>query len=162
MPMELSSKVKRLGVLTGGGDVPGLNAAIKAIVYRAYGLDIAVAGLRAGWEGIAYLDRSRSIEEQTFRAEDDRTWLGLETIQVRVAPGAAVQITLAGDRPPPRESLRRFVEGTRRRLPELSGVLMAGSRGGLQARRRGRDGRSRSRGRLRCAGKVRARASLCA
>ncbi len=39
-------------MLTGGGDVPGLNAAIKAIVYRAEPLGIAVLGLRAGWEGI--------------------------------------------------------------------------------------------------------------
>ncbi len=74
MPTKLMGKVKRLGVLTGGGDVPGLNAAIKAIVYRAHGLDMSVMGLRAGWEGITYLDRSRSLEEQTFSVEDKRTW----------------------------------------------------------------------------------------
>src|SRR5262245_27357766 len=72
---NLTRKVRRLGVLTGGGDVPGLNAAIKAIVYRAHGLQIDIAGLRAGWEGITFLDRSRSTEDLTFRADVDRTWL---------------------------------------------------------------------------------------
>jgi 6-phosphofructokinase 1 len=63
-------------VLTGGGDVPGLNAAIKAIVYRAETMGIEVLGLRAGWEGITYLDRAQGIEALTFRADDPGTWEG--------------------------------------------------------------------------------------
>ena len=35
MPGQITSPIRRLGVLTGGGDVPGLNPAIKAVVYRA-------------------------------------------------------------------------------------------------------------------------------
>ena len=35
MAEQVKSPVRSLGVLTGGGDVPGLNAAIKALVYRA-------------------------------------------------------------------------------------------------------------------------------
>ncbi|MDQ6695693.1 MAG: 6-phosphofructokinase [Chloroflexota bacterium] len=66
--------IRRIGVLTGGGDVPGLNAAIKAIVYRAEPAGIEVLGLRAGWEGITYLDRSRSREALTFNAIDPSTW----------------------------------------------------------------------------------------
>jgi len=46
MPGQLSSPIRSLGVLTGGGDVPGLNAAIKALVYRAESMDIRVTGLR--------------------------------------------------------------------------------------------------------------------
>ncbi len=42
---------KRIGILTGGGDVPGLNAAIKAVVRRAQMYDIEVLGLRRGWMG---------------------------------------------------------------------------------------------------------------
>ena len=76
MPTTLSARIKRIGVLTGGGDVPGLNAAIKAIVYRAQGLDIEVLGLRAGWEGITFLDRARSVEDLTFRPYEDSTWDG--------------------------------------------------------------------------------------
>lgn len=35
MPERISQPIRSLGVLTGGGDVPGLNGAIKALVYRA-------------------------------------------------------------------------------------------------------------------------------
>lgn len=68
--------IRRLGVLTGGGDVPGLNAAIKAIAYRAEPLGIEVVGLRFGWEGITYLDRSRSQDELTFRRDNETSWSG--------------------------------------------------------------------------------------
>lgn len=74
MPKQLTSKIRSLGVLTGGGDVPGLNAAIKALVYRAEALGIRVLGLRAGWAGITYLDRSRGYEQLLFRADDPSTW----------------------------------------------------------------------------------------
>jgi 6-phosphofructokinase 1 len=63
-----------LGVLTGGGDVPGLNAAIKAIVYRAEPLSIQVLGLRSGWQGITFLDRNCRLQELVFREEDPDTW----------------------------------------------------------------------------------------
>ncbi len=74
MPKQLSGSVRSLGVLTGGGDVPGLNAAIKALVYRAEGLGIRVLGLREGWAGITYLDRSQSYDRLLFHAEDPATW----------------------------------------------------------------------------------------
>src|SRR5919108_788305 len=76
MPKQLSSKIRTLGVLTGGGDVPGLNPAIKALVYRAEPKGIRVIGLRAGWEGITYLDRSRNREGLIFRPEEPGTWQG--------------------------------------------------------------------------------------
>jgi 6-phosphofructokinase len=44
-------KKRRIGILTGGGDVPGLNVAIKAVVTRALDHDIDVIGLRRGWWG---------------------------------------------------------------------------------------------------------------
>ena len=42
----------RIGVLTGGGDVPGLNPAIKAIVNRAIDNGAEVVGIRRGWAGL--------------------------------------------------------------------------------------------------------------
>ena len=74
MPAQLSHPVRAIGVLTGGGDVPGLNAAIKALVYRAEPLGIRVLGLRLGWEGITFLDRSRSKEDLIFSNERPETW----------------------------------------------------------------------------------------
>ncbi|MGH9873240.1 MAG: 6-phosphofructokinase [Pyrinomonadaceae bacterium] len=43
------TEVKRIGVLTGGGDAPGLNPAIKGLVYRASELGIQTVGLSDGW-----------------------------------------------------------------------------------------------------------------
>lgn len=42
----------RIGILTGGGDVPGLNPCIKAVVNRAENAGIEVVGIRRGWGGL--------------------------------------------------------------------------------------------------------------
>ena len=47
---------KRIGILTGGGDVPGLNSVIKSVVYRAAELGCEVVGIRRGWEGLTHVD----------------------------------------------------------------------------------------------------------
>jgi len=49
---ESSKKKPVIGVLTGGGDVPGLNPCIKALVYRAASEGIDVIGIRRGWAGL--------------------------------------------------------------------------------------------------------------
>lgn len=46
----------RIGVLTGGGDCPGLNAAIRAIVRRANQDEVEVLGFRNGWQGLVEND----------------------------------------------------------------------------------------------------------
>ncbi len=74
MPAKISRPIRSLGVLTGGGDVPGLNAAIKALTYRAASMVVNVLGLREGWEGITFLDRSRPRDALIFNAEDQATW----------------------------------------------------------------------------------------
>ena len=47
---------KRIGILTGGGDVPGLNSVIKSVVYRGAELGCEVIGIRRGWEGLTHVD----------------------------------------------------------------------------------------------------------
>jgi 6-phosphofructokinase 1 len=44
--------MKRIGVLTGGGDVPGLNPCIKTLAYRAIDEGYEVIGIRKGWGGL--------------------------------------------------------------------------------------------------------------
>lgn len=44
-----------IGILTGGGDVPGLNSVIKSVVYGADELGRRVIGIRRGWEGLTHL-----------------------------------------------------------------------------------------------------------
>ncbi len=43
---------KAIGILTGGGDCPGLNAVIRAVVRRAYMLDYETVGIKNGWLGL--------------------------------------------------------------------------------------------------------------
>ncbi len=55
---------KRIGILTGGGDVPGLNTIIKTVAYRGSEDDIEVVGLRRGWEALTHLN----LEDPTSRS----------------------------------------------------------------------------------------------
>ena len=48
----------RIGILTGGGDVPGLNACIKAVVHRAADRGWEVLGFRRGWAGPLRIETS--------------------------------------------------------------------------------------------------------
>ena len=49
---------RRIGILTGGGDVPGLNSVIKSVVYRAAEMGAEVVGIRRGWQGLTHVRRS--------------------------------------------------------------------------------------------------------
>ncbi|NOZ78596.1 MAG: ATP-dependent 6-phosphofructokinase [Acidobacteria bacterium] len=59
--MRIVAHVKRLkgtiGILTGGGDVPGLNPVIRAITIRAIGEGYRVLGIRRGWAGLIEINR---------------------------------------------------------------------------------------------------------
>ncbi len=48
---------KRVGVLTGGGDCPGLNAVIRAVVRRSIALNgYEIVGINHGWRGVLEMD----------------------------------------------------------------------------------------------------------
>jgi ATP-dependent phosphofructokinase / diphosphate-dependent phosphofructokinase len=57
----------KIGILTGGGDVPGLNSVIKSVVYRASEMGRSVIGIRKGWEGLTHLDPSQEIDARYAR-----------------------------------------------------------------------------------------------
>jgi 6-phosphofructokinase 1 len=58
---------KRFAILTGGGDVPGLNMCLKSLVYRAIDLGLEPLGVRKGWEGlIQYNPHDPSTFSQNF------------------------------------------------------------------------------------------------
>ena len=46
--------MKRIGILTGGGDVPGLNSVIKSVVYRSSEVGWEALGIRRGWKGLTH------------------------------------------------------------------------------------------------------------
>ena len=60
-----------IGILTGGGDVPGLNPAIRAITIRALREGYRVLGIRRGWAGLVELvpdpqaDNSTNVQDLT-------------------------------------------------------------------------------------------------
>ena len=49
--------MERIGVLTSGGDGPGMNAAIRAVVRSASAVGITVVGYRNGYQGLVDGDR---------------------------------------------------------------------------------------------------------
>ena len=51
--------MKRIGILTGGGDVPGLNSVIKSVVYRSSEMGWETLGIRRGWKGLTHVDTAR-------------------------------------------------------------------------------------------------------
>lgn len=64
------SEAKRIGILTGGGDVPGLNAVIKSVVYRATEVGYDVLGIRRGWEGLTHVRPEGGLDPDYLRVLD--------------------------------------------------------------------------------------------
>ena len=61
----------RIGVLTGGGDAPGLNPAIKGLVYRGSELGLQVIGLLDGWRSLINpLPEGLPLDRETVRRWD--------------------------------------------------------------------------------------------
>ena len=46
------AEIKRIGVLTSGGDAPGMNAAVRAVVRGALAFDVECIGIKRGWNGL--------------------------------------------------------------------------------------------------------------
>jgi ATP-dependent phosphofructokinase / diphosphate-dependent phosphofructokinase len=63
---------KRIGILTGGGDVPGLNAVIKTITYRSSENNIEVLGLGRGWEALTHLNLDDPASRRRYVIALDR------------------------------------------------------------------------------------------
>ncbi len=57
---------KRIGILTGGGDVPGLNSVIKEVVYRGTENNCEIVGIRRGWEGLTHLNRDDPASSKKY------------------------------------------------------------------------------------------------
>ena len=64
------ARTRRIGVLTGGGDVPGLNSVIKSVVYRSTELGYDVVGIRRGWEGLTHMRSGPDLDPDYLRHLD--------------------------------------------------------------------------------------------
>jgi 6-phosphofructokinase 1 len=63
---NIKKKKGIIGILTGGGDVPGLNPAIRAITIRAVREGYQVIGIRRGWAGLTDLIRDKDAPHEDF------------------------------------------------------------------------------------------------
>src|SRR5664279_3724716 len=64
------TRTRRIGILTGGGDVPGLNSVIKSVVYRSTELGYDVLGIRRGWEGLTHMQPGAELDPAYIRPLD--------------------------------------------------------------------------------------------
>jgi len=112
---------KRIGILTGGGDVPGLNSVIKSVVYRASEIGCEVLGIRRGWEGLTHVDlkdpasRSRYIlplNRENTRTIDRTGGTYLHTSRTNPTKMQKLPPTLAGQRFSSKESTEKGVTST--------------------------------------------------
>ncbi|GIU94606.1 MAG: pyrophosphate--fructose 6-phosphate 1-phosphotransferase [Gaiellaceae bacterium] len=107
-----------IGVLTGGGDCPGLNAAIRAVVRGAVDRGYEVIGIRHGWRGLA---------------EGDTVALDRAAVAGILPRGGTILGTTGYD--PFREGTVEAVRATTRSLG-LAGVVVIGGEGTLGVARR--------------------------
>ncbi len=64
--MKNKKLIKRLGVLTSGGDAPGMNAAIRSVVLAAHHYHIEVIGFTHGYNGLVYAENIEQAKEVTL------------------------------------------------------------------------------------------------
>ncbi|HYA97208.1 MAG TPA: 6-phosphofructokinase [Methylomirabilota bacterium] len=72
------AQLKRIGILTGGGDVPGLNPVIKSVVYKATEMHADVLGIRRGWEGLTHMKPGVLPDEEYVRPLDRVNTRGID------------------------------------------------------------------------------------
>jgi 6-phosphofructokinase len=97
---------KRIGILTGGGDVPGLNVCLKALVNRSIDLGLEPIGLRKGWEGLINYD-------VTDPATYSENFIELTRNRVRAidqSPGSFLHSSRLDPRSTPAAMLPRFLK----------------------------------------------------
>src|SRR6202049_2671288 len=103
----------KIGILTGGGDVPGLNPVIKSLVYRASEMGRDVIGIRKGWEGLTHMNMANEIDSmyvQLLTRENTRT--------IDRTGGTVLHTSRANPRRVPESKLPDHISGAQlKRLP---------------------------------------------
>ena len=108
----------RIGILTGGGDCPGLNAAIRAVVRRAHADGVECVGIKNGWRGLL---------------EDDTMPLTRESVTGILPRGGTVLGTSRINPENDDESLARIRTSWKKH--RLDALIVVGGEGTLRAAR---------------------------
>ncbi len=112
---------KRIGILTGGGDVPGLNSVIKTVVYRGSEIGCEVIGIRRGWEGLTNVNlqdpasRNRYVlplNRENTRTIDRTGGTYLHSSRTNPSKMKKVPAVLEGQSFPAKESTKKGVTST--------------------------------------------------
>ena len=107
----MDKKIRRIGVLTSGGDAPGMNAAGRAVVRTAHANGIECIGIRRGWQGLINSDFTMLSRESvghilnrggtilyTARSEDFMTEKGrLKAVATCKMLGLDAIVAIGGD-----------------------------------------------------------------
>jgi ATP-dependent phosphofructokinase / diphosphate-dependent phosphofructokinase len=109
---------KRIGILTGGGDVPGLNAVIKSVVYRGSEIGCEVVGIRRGWEGLTHVN----LEDPASRS---RYILPLDRVNTRtIARTGGTFLHSSRTNPAKMKKLPEFLAGQTFPQREAKGAMV--------------------------------------
>jgi 6-phosphofructokinase 1 len=108
-------RLRKIGVVTSGGDAPGMNAAIRAVVRIAYSKKLQVLGFRRGWEGLI---------TNTFTALTPRSVGGI--IQL----GGTILHTSRCPEFRKKEGIRKAAETLR--LNQIDGLVVIGGNGSFK------------------------------
>lgn len=109
-------KNQRVGILTGGGDCPGLNAVIRAVVRRALVSQVEVVGIRNGWQGLV---------------EDDVEPLNRDSVSGILPRGGTILGTSRFNPAGSAENLRKLAANWEKY--NLSSLIVVGGEGTLSA-----------------------------
>ena len=107
--------MKRIGVLTSGGDAPGMNACIRAVVRCGVSRNLEVVGIRRGYCGIL---------------EEDFTKLGSRSVSNIIHRGGTILGTARCEEMKTREGLRKAIEILQRE--GIEGLVTIGGDGTLR------------------------------
>ena len=123
----MASNQKTIGILTGGGDVPGLNPAIRAITIRALREGYRVVGIRRGWAGLVDYDPEKGADNS------DNVQELSEADVNRAGRSGGTFLHTSRTRPshlPPRKPSRACAQFASRYRPSARNVRARGRRNG--------------------------------
>jgi len=87
---------KKIGILTSGGDAPGMNAAIRAVVRTAMAHDIQVFGIKRGYEGLIAADiremSAKDVSDIIYRGGTILRTARCEEMMTEEGPAKAAQV----------------------------------------------------------------------
>ena len=110
------STSKRVGILTGGGDVPGLNMCLKSLVYRLIDIGFEPIGVRKGWEGLIHYNAADPSTYSEYFIELTKNMVR----PIDRTPGSFLHSSRLDPRQTPRHMMPEFLHQSKKDNQDLS------------------------------------------